>query len=79
MGTESHQVDTGGPTVTIQMGMERLAPRRTGVLGRQSLGELSPELFLAGREMKQKLIPVPMSLDSLGLSCSNLPSSGEAK
>lgn len=53
------------------MGTEWTVPR-SGVLGRQSLGELSPESFSYWKVIWWKLIPISMSLDSFTLSCSNL-------
>lgn len=41
---ESGQIDTIVPMVTVQMGVEGTVLRRSGVLGRQSLGGFIPEL-----------------------------------
>lgn len=41
---ESGQIDTIVPMVTVQMGVKGTVLRRSGVLGRQSLGGFIPEL-----------------------------------
>lgn len=69
---ESGQIDIIVPMVTVQMGVEGTVLRRVEFLAVRVQEDSAQSSLHAERETFWDQISISMSLDSLGLSCSDL-------